>query len=172
VSFAFILPPFVRDFYHDHASGARAHELGGGDREHRVRRAGRRPDGVVAQQVLVDQLLDRPLVPERRDAADGESRGRPDERGVRLGDRGAEVRGDELLVHAVAAARDDEHRVAGVGASEDERLRDLLHLAAEPGGGLRRGARRLRQLHDARRRARLEQGAAYSIDGVGKALHL
>ena len=105
-------------------SKRRTDEVRGGDREHRVGRAASGINNVVVQQIPVDQRREGRRMPERRNAADRKPRGRADERRIGLADRLADERGHLRLVHAVGAARDDQHR-APARRTEHERLRDL-----------------------------------------------
>src|SRR4051794_23186698 len=129
-----------------------------GDREHRARRAGRGPYDVIAQEVLVDDRVDRLRVAHRRHAADRETGHVAHER--RVGLRRAEAR----LVHAVRAACDHEQGV--VADAEDERLADLADLAPDRRGGLRRRARPLRELADLGVDARARERPDHPVDGA------
>src|SRR5262245_11575236 len=105
----------------------------------------RGPDLRPLKEVFVDQDRERLRVRDRRHAPDGEARALPYELGVGPSDRLADERRDLALVDAIGTARDDQHRTLALLAAKDQRLRDLIDLAADRGCRLRRGPRRLRE---------------------------
>ena len=148
----------------DRAAGD-ANELVRREAENRMGMSRRRPDLREPEQGAVDERADGRDVADGRDAADHEPGRSAHELGVGLSDRLADDGADADDVDPPRAARHHEQRRAARAAAEDERVRDLRHLAADL---LRCGARRPGgggQLDDARRDARGGERRADSVDG-------
>src|SRR5690606_33242538 len=106
------------------------------------------PDGAEALQVGVEQQGDRLHMTDRRDAADGVAGRCAHEVGVGAGQRLADAGGHLGFADPVLATGDDDDCHAAVLAPEHDPLGDLRDRAADRGGGLRAGARRLLELDD------------------------
>ena len=107
------------------------------------------PQRLERHQVCVNEDVERHVVAQRRDAADGEAGGRPDEPRVTHHDRLTDQRRETIGVHAVRAARHHEHAPAAVGSAEHEALHDLGGGTANRVGRGLRGLHRLDQLDHA-----------------------
>lgn len=112
------------------------------DGEHRIGRAGRGPDHVEGEQVLVHQRCQRARIAEGRGPADREPGRAPGLLGIgRAHARSSHVRGEARDICPVAArGKRDEHLAAG---DEHERFHDLTDVASD---GARRVGRGLRAL--------------------------
>src|SRR5918996_868227 len=134
--------------YRGDAAPRHRHEVVRGQPEDRVGVTGGGPDRGEAEQVLVDHGHQGPGVADRRHATDREAGFGEDEIGVGALERLPDERGDLALVHAVRSAGDDEERAPGLPQAEHERLRDLVHAAANGARGVGGRPRRQAQVHD------------------------
>jgi len=104
------------------------------NREHRVWRAASGEDLIEFQQVNVQQDRAGICMREGWHAADGKARLFTHECGVCFGEFVTQNRCDFFLINTVGAAGDDEYRLAGAGALEDDAFRDLRDVAEEKQG--------------------------------------
>ena len=153
-----------------HRAAARPDEVGGGDGEDVVPRAGGGPDVVEREQVGVDEHGQRRGVPERRDATDRVAGRRADRVGVDPGAVPATRRRGELaLVELVGAADVREHDVAVDG--EDQALHDLADLDADRRGRVGRRLGPVGEAHRLDRQPEVGRRGDHSMD-VGMPVRL
>lgn len=111
------------------------------DRKDMARRARRGPNRVKIEKPWIEKGGDRADMTDRGDAADGKARLRADQAGIGLAERLARDGACLLGADPVRARGDEQNDMPALFTAEDDRLGDLIDLAAHRVGGHLGGAR-------------------------------
>jgi len=128
-----------------------------------MRRASRRPNFIILEQIFVEECLDWLDMPHRRNSPDDETSALAHEISVGLADLLPQDRGKGLFVHAVDAAGDHQNRAIRLLCAENERFGNLSYRATNRLRCIGCGAGAVGQLHDLQDQAESIQGSLNAL---------